>query len=171
MFRIASMQTICDNRTIVNHHPFGRELAELRPHIDELFKAFGLDCGPMDGGCLAFAEALRAWMRLGRVDDGSRLVFVGRPDIPDHVAVEITGHEIPLFADGDGLAGANELRQKLVVIERLVKASFRPFDVLEAEEYGLLSYEEIGLPAALLQLFGDRLGPFKPDRTSLPYLN
>ena len=171
MTAIASIQSICDNRSILNHHPFGRALAKTKPHAEALFRSYGIMCGPMDGGCLVFAAALLAWMRIGGADARSRLVFIGRPHSADHVAVEVAGMQVPLFADADGLASAAEIQRKMIVAEGVTEAAISPYSAELARQKGVKTYHEFDLPEALYQLFIDQLGQFNADQTNLAHLD
>ncbi len=171
MSKTAPIQTICDNRSIVNHHPLGREIAKTKSHAEALFRHYGLMCGPMDGGCLVFGAVLLSWMRAGGADQTSRLVFVGRPERADHVAVEVAGMAISVFADADGLASAAEIQRKMVVLEGVERPLISPYVATVARLNGVETFEELDLPETLFRLFIDRLGNYTPDRTDLARLD
>ena len=78
-------------------------------NLDSFYPALGdLECGLLDGGCLAFARAAQS------VLGGEVWVVHNRANRPDHYALRV---EADCFLDGDGLASGADLCEKLVTVE------------------------------------------------------
>lgn len=153
-------------RGVINHHPTGRDIAGLSGEVAGIFTQAGLGHGPMDGGCRAFAEGVARWIG---GEAATNLVFVGRPGVGDHVAVEITSAATAtpnspggqaLYLDADGIATAAELIAKMEHIERVPQSEIFPFDETLARQNNILTYDEAGLPGRIAGLLRERLGAF-----------
>ena len=166
-----AFQSITPHRQVRNHHVFGREIVSIRPDVDRLFASYEFAYGTLDGGCLAFGMAILEWIEAGSATENAKLVFVGRAQCTDHVAVQIPTGAGVLYIDGDGLARPSEMIRKMVVLEGLSECGIRDFDASAAKNAGLDASVEVALPLALTHLFVDRLGPFTPDRVSPAYLD
>lgn len=105
-----------EGRCVVNHTQAGENLQSSAAEMIDVLDACGLDYGWQDGGCRIFAEALNAWsdgaIELGVTarESGTGSHAVGVLALPGSPGVTI-------LLDSDGVATAEELSQKLALLE------------------------------------------------------
>lgn len=118
--------------------------------VYECFDRMGLDCGPQDGGCRAYAAALMNI--LSAYFDGleAKLAFCGRRNVYDHVVLHLSLEGEVYLADSDGVYSVDEMRAKVARdIHAMSKVDLLPYSECEADAVGILDYSEIGLVPAL----------------------
>ena len=152
------LQSISAEGDVVNHTGLGQRLAGLKEEIVGALSARGLDFGPLDGGCLSTAKAIKAWTDAAGAD--AEIVSVGRADMVDHAAVELRLPSLPaMYLDADGLASAGDIMRKMIRLEGLESAQVQSFDEKEAETHGVIDYRETGIVEDIGRILTRRLGP------------
>lgn len=141
------LQTIRNGVDVINYTKAGKLLRDFCRE-NASFMIENIEAGFMDGGCLPLALALKAYLATALPGQSARIISVGRCR-HEHAVVELQNTPFGVvFLDGDGLGSAAELRRKMLKVESLSSAKIYDFNFEQDE---VLSYEEIGLPAALLR--------------------
>lgn len=148
---MAKLQTIRSDGSIVNHTDLGKAIGTFAK-ANTGFMVKQINAGFLDGGCLPLALSLQSLFATVSPDVPTRIVSVGRISA-DHAALEVIHPKYgKIYLDGDGAADAESIINKMIKVELLDKAEIFNF---EFDQDDVLSYEEIGLPAKLLQKLND----------------
>ena len=144
---------------VINHHPFGSDLHAFCARNADVF----LDHGFMDGGCLAFAKALKIW-----IPSRNKIKIVGRKGICDHAVLEAIAPEgMPLYLDGDGLATKADLIEKMRSLESCPDPVIEPLPTNTGE---MIDYMETGIPFQIVRRLRKEFGDWEQNRISLKWV-
>lgn len=141
--------------SIINHTAFGRALRTFL-NSDDVFRLLP-EGSWTEGGCLTLALTLKKWA------PNSHLVAVtgsrgGAPASQQHFALHWEG----VYLDGDGIARADELLQKMRDIEHVMSPSLlQKTNIAAAIGNGIPHWKEV--EAELLKSLIENFGPFRPE--------
>ena len=160
---------------IVNHHPFGRDIADLSDDIAPILREHGFEPGPYDtgGACRVVASAFLAWIKGSSADVIARMVAVGRPGFDDHIAVEVTTSAGFLYLDAHGVARADEIRARLNREPDISDAQITPVANEAADMSGERPNQapDFAFKTQLRDLLFKKLGFFSLDLLDQDYLD
>lgn len=142
------LQRIARGR-VANLTPFGREFRAFCGSPAML--AHMPDHGFLDGGCLSLALAVLKWL-----GPEAELRFAARDGRLQHAVAEVVVDGRPLYLDGDGLATADDLAEKLARLEFCPGTALVGATVGQAAAHGIADDGRSDvLAAALAERFGN----------------
>lgn len=138
-----------NSSTVLNHTPFGSAVQELCEEIVSI-PLEKIECGFSDGGCYSLALSMKRLFDHVVPAAPSRIVAVGREDIPvDHAVLECRHPLLGLvYIDSDGMASADLINEKMIFIEQTGTSVIKELPLGGFDS--VRSFDEIGLPSALL---------------------
>lgn len=142
------LQSIRNFQTVVNYSILGRTIAKWsRKNISIPLDT--IECGWLDGGCLAFATALQQLFSAYVPGVQTRLVSVGREELSgDHIALECRHPQYGvIYLDADGCVTEAEINRKMIILESVDNSMIKMFDT--TKELSVSDYSDIGLPALI----------------------
>lgn len=121
--------------------------------IYSCFDHLGLDCGPQDGGCRAYALALLNILPAYFEGLAGEVVFCGRPAVLDHVVLKLTWDQDVYLVDSDGAYCASDMKEKVARdIHSTCHVEIMPYSEELADEACIWDYPELGAVPALLRV-------------------